>query len=256
VDEVGAIDPDSRQILNYRPFYSFRHGQEQAEECFWIANRRVAGRLNDEGIEISLSLVDRSMRPALPKVDTLTVRTTCSNRNLPARLPFGNEDGDFEIEGSVPLKRIVALTKPTAPMRPPTTKMALWMLISHLSLNYLSLVEEGRSALQQILHLYDFTDAQSAQRMIDGIAAVESRPHFARVVSDYGITFARGTRVSLEIDESQFVGGSAYLFASVVEHFLAQYATLNSFSQLVARSRQRKEIIREWPPRAGQRILM
>jgi len=52
------------------------------------------------------------------------------------------------------------------------------------------------------------------------------------------------------------VGGGVYLFASVLEHFLGLYASINSFSQLLARTRQRKEPLRQWPPRAGQAILL
>lgn len=257
VDEVCTIDADTRQVVTYRPFYSYRHETGDGKnECFWIANRRASNRQNDEASDIYLALVDRSMRTFFPDADTLTVRTTCTNRNLPARLPFGNEDGDFELEGNAPIKRIVALTKPTLPLRPPTAKLALWHLISHLSLNYLSLVEEGRDALQQILRLYDFTDSSFAQKMIEGISDLKSRAHFAPVVSEGAVTFARGTRVELELDEEQFVGGGVYLFASVIEQFLALYASLNSFTQLVARTRQRREVLREWPPRAGQRILL
>jgi type VI secretion system protein ImpG len=255
VDQVGTIDPGSRQIITYRPFYSYHHDTESSQDCFWIANRRMSSRANDEGSDIYLTLVDRSMRPARPKADTLTVHTTCTNRNLPSRLPWGNEDGDFELEGNAPIKRIIALTKPTQPLRPPVAKMALWQLISHLSLNYLSLVQEGRSALQQILRLYDFTDSPFSQRMIDGIISLNSKPHFARVVSENGIAFARGVRVEMELDEEQFVGGGIFLFASVVEHFLAQYVSLNSFTQLSVKTRQRREPLKEWPPRAGLRIL-
>jgi type VI secretion system protein ImpG len=92
--------------------------------------------------------------------------------------------------------------------------------------------------------------------MIEGITAIQSRPHFARLVSENGISFARGTRVELDLDEEQFVGGGAYLFASVIEQFLALYVSLNSFTQLVATVRQGKEVLREWPPRAGQNILL
>src|SRR5262249_10799330 len=184
----------------------------------------------------------RSLRPG---TDTLTVRTTCTNRDLPARLPFGNEAGDFELEGAAAVKRIVALKKPTSPLRPPMGKGALWSLISHLSLNYLSLVDGGKEALQQILKVYNFTNSSFSEKMIQGIIRLSSRRHFARVVSDNGITFARGSRVEMEFDEDQFVGGGVYLFASVLEHFLGSYASLNSFSQLVATTRQRKEVLRE-----------
>jgi type VI secretion system protein ImpG len=257
VDEVVSIDPGSRETMRYEPFYSYRHAtSRERKQTFWIANRRPSGRRNDEGTEMTLTLVDLSSRPVLPDVDSLTVRTTCTNRDLPARLPFGNESGDFELEGASPVGRIVALRKPTHPLRPSTGRSVLWRLISHLSLNYLSLVTEGREALQEIFKLYNFTGSRDSEKQIEGIVALHSQRHFARVESDNGISFARGTRVDIEFDEEQFVGGGIYLFASLIERFLGLYVSLNSFSQLSARSRQRKEVVWEWPPRAGQRILL
>lgn len=257
VDEVVSIDPQSRDVLHYEPFYSYRHATvRDKKQTFWIANRRQSNRRNDDGTEMTMTLVDLSNRSVLPDADTLTVRTTCTNRDLPARLPFGNESGDFELDATSPVKRIVALRKPTSPLRPHTGRSVLWRLISHLSLNYLSLVSEGREALQEILKLYNFTGSTFLEKQIEGIAGISSRRHFARVASDNGITFARGTRVEIEFDDDQFVGGGTYLFASVIERFLGLYVSANSFSQLVARSRQRKEVNWEWPPRAGQRLLL
>jgi type VI secretion system protein ImpG len=94
------------------------------------------------------------------------------------------------------------------------------------------------------------------ERQIDGILSVKSRRHFARVVTDLSVSFVRGTRVEIELDEDQFVGGGAYLFGSILEYFLGLYASMNSFSQLVVRTPQRKEALREWQPRAGQKILL
>jgi type VI secretion system protein ImpG len=150
----------------------------------------------------------------------------------------------------------VVLKKPTNTIRPPTGRNALWRLISHLSLNYLSLVEDGRDALQHILRLYNFTDSAHIQKQIEGITKVESQRHFARVISEHGVSFARGTRVRVELDEQQFVGGGVYLFAGVLEHFLALYVSMNSFSQLVVTTTQRREVLENWPPRAGHKILM
>lgn len=203
-----------------------------------------------------LSLVDLSFRPMHPKVDAVTVKTLCTNRDLPSRLPFGSETGDFELEISAPLKRITALRKPTPPLRPAIGKSIYWRLISHLSLNYLSLVEEGKESLQQILSLYNITNSPYSERVIAGIAGLKSKRKFARLVSDDGIAFARGFEVELEFDEEQFVGGGVYLFSAVLERFLANYASLNSFTQLTARTLQRKEPLRQWPPRAGQKILV
>ena len=221
-----------------------------------MASRRASGRRDDEGTEMFLSLVDLEQRPVAPDVDSLTVRLTCTNRDLPSRLPFGMESGDFELESGAPVHSIMALRKPTPALRPPTGKSSLWRLISHLSLNYLSLVAEGREALQEILKLYNFTNSSYSVKQIEGIADLKSRPQFARIISENGITFARGTRVEMELDEENFVGGGAYLFASVIEHFLGLYVTLASFSQLSVSTRQRKEVLKLWPPRAGSRILL
>ena len=257
IDEVVSINPQSNEVQRFEPFYSFRHAtQKDKKQTFWLAHRRKSSKANDEGTEMSVSLVDLSARPVYPEIDTLTLRTTCTNRDLPARLSFANETGDFELEGGAAIKRIVALRKPTASVRPPSGKAALWRLISHLSLNYLSLVDEGREAFQEILKLYNFTGSAYSEKQIDGITSLTSSRNFARLISENGITFARGTRVELELDEEMFTGGGVFLFSSVIERFLGEYVSLNSFSQLAVRTRQRKEVLKQWPPRAGQTILM
>lgn len=257
IDEVVSVNPQTNEVMKFEPFYSFRHATlREKRQTFWMSHRRPSSKLGDEGSEVSISMVDLSARPVRPDADTLTLRLTCTNRDLPSRLPFGNEAGDFELEGGAAIKRIVALRKPTNTVRPPMGKSALWRLISHLSLNYLSLVDDGREAFCEILKLYNFIGSSFSEKQIDGITEVKSGRHFARLVSENGVTFARGTRVEMEFDEDQFAGGGVFLFASVIERFLGEYASMNSFSQLIARTKQRKEILKEWPPRAGERILL
>jgi type VI secretion system protein ImpG len=257
VDEVVSTRPNSTEVINYEPFYSYRHATlRDATKTFWLATRRDSNRPNDTGTDVYLSLVDLSSRPLVPNVDTLTVRCTCTNRDLPSRLAFGHESGDFEIEGFSTIKKIIALRKPTSSVPPPVGRGLLWRLISHLSLNYLSLVSDGKDALQEILKLYNFSDSSYLEKQILGIEQVRSEPHFARILSDTGISFVRGVRVHIDFDEEQFVGGGVFLFASVLERFLGLYAAMNSFSQLVVSTKQRREVMREWPPRAGDEVLL
>jgi type VI secretion system protein ImpG len=202
-----------------------------------------------------LSLVDLSGRPLALHLDTLNIHCTCSNGDLPSQLPFGDEAGDFDMEQESAVDRIIAIRAPTPAVRPAVGRDALWKLVSHLSLNYLSLVEGGREALQELLRLYHGSSPHLEQQ-VDGISNVRSGRKFARVIGDHGISYVRGMHVDLELDESKFVGGGAYLFSSVLEHFLAQYVSMNSFSQLSVRTLQRKELLREWAPKAGNRILL
>lgn len=255
IDSVVCTYKRTGETTVFEPFFSFRHGASQKDPTFWQATRRPAGDGKNGATEMAISLVDLSGQALTLDLDTLTVRCTCSNGDLPSHLPFGEESSDFDLEGSSVIERVAVLRKPTPTLRPEMGRGALWRLISHLSLNYLSLVEGGREALQEILRLYQGTSPY-LERQIEGIAALRSERRFARVVGDHGISYVRGVRVELELDEEKFVGGGVYLFSSVLEHFLAQYVSMNSFSQLAVRTRQRKEMLREWDPRAGNRILL
>jgi type VI secretion system protein ImpG len=74
--------------------------------------------------------------------------------------------------------------------------------------------------------------------------------------SELGSVAARGTRVEMELDESHFAGGGAYLFSAILDRFLGLYVSMNSFSQLSVRTNARKEVLSEWPPRAGSQVVM
>jgi type VI secretion system protein ImpG len=261
VDEVLSVSPTMDKSVSIRPFYSYRHAAEQKEErSFWFASRRASERKDDTGTEVYLSLMNLDFNPSVPGVDTLTLHTLCTNRDLPARLPFGGREGDFQLEGPGIFQSIRCLRKPTPTLRPSLRRGAHWRLISHLSLNYLSLLESeeghGAEALQEILKLYDFADSAATRRQIAGIAGVSARRVF-RVVGDaLRMGFTRGVEVSLQLNEPQYVGTGVFLFAMVLEHFFALYSSVNSFSQLVLTTSQREGIVRRWPPKAGEQIVL
>ncbi len=149
--------------------------------------------------------------------------------------------------------------KPTASLRPPLRRGAHWRLISHLALNVLSLVEregeKGPEALREILRLYDFADSSVTRQQIAGISKLSAR-RVVRSLRDIQPGFVRGLEVSIEFDEQNFVGSGVFLFASVLERFLSLYASVNSFSQLVASTKQREGVMRRWPPRTGDQIVL
>jgi type VI secretion system protein ImpG len=258
IEDVVGVRSGTSETVAYDPFYSYRHsGGSGAAKTFWHSQRRLSGWRSNKASDTYITFVDLSGAELTPDKDTVTVRLLCTNGELPSRLPFGNEAGDFKLGNGGPvITRIVALTKPTDALQPPTAKGLQWRLISKLSLNYLSLVADGADAFREILRLHNFTGALSSDKQIDGILGIRSQPHFARLTSEYGITFARGTRVEVEIDEEQFAGTGVYTFASVMDVFLGLYTSINSFSQLVVRTRQRKRVLKQWPPRSGQKILM
>lgn len=257
VEEVIATTPGAADTLRFEPFYSHRHRRDgERGQLFWYARRKPAYWSRDDGTDVVLSFVDLSGRTIHPSLDAVTTRLTCFNGDLPSRLPFGNDGGDFSLPGGGPIQKIATLVRPTAVVQPPLGKSQLWRLISQLSLNYLSLAQGGAEALRELLQLHNFADSAVVDRQINGIKHVTSQPCYSRIEGEHGVGFARGHRVEIEFDEDKFAGGGVYLFASVLERFLGQTASLNSFCILAARSSQRKEMLREWAPRAGWKTLL
>jgi type VI secretion system protein ImpG len=257
IDKVTASSVDSPgKQTEFKPFYSIRHHLDEQDgneiTAFWHAQRHPSDKKEDGGTEVFLSFADLNFKSADPGVEILNVHTTCTNRDLPARLPFGNPAGDFEIEIAAPVSRINCLMKPTPARRPSLGGALQWRLISHLSLNYMSLVQGGEKALKEILSLYDFDDSPATRQQINGIVSLQSE-HITKRVDQ---SFCRGLQVTIEFDEDKFVGAGLYLFACVLERFLAQYVSVNSFSQLVIRTIQKKEALKRWPPRGGNQILL
>jgi type VI secretion system protein ImpG len=266
VDEVTSADPTAGVVTNYEPFYSFKHdGGRQERRAFWYATRRASARENDRGADVYLNLVDLEFQPHLPSATTLVVRTTCTNRDLAGVLQRAGEQLYFELEAPAPLAGLRCVRSPTLPLRPPLRRGAHWRLLSHLSLNHLSIADplEGKAALQEILRLYDFSDPESGQQLaevtrllIEGVTAVSSRRVVGRAGGLAAGGFCRGVEVTIEFDEEKYVGTGVYLVASVLERFLGLYASLNSFTQLVARVKQGEGVLRKWPPRAGEQVLV
>ncbi|HEX5126573.1 MAG TPA: type VI secretion system baseplate subunit TssF [Rhodocyclaceae bacterium] len=246
-------------IIEYRPFYGLNHSSENAEQqTFWIASRRPSSRADDAGTEMFLSLVDLEFNPELPATDALSIEVSCTNRDLPGLLPFGGEQGDFEVDGGSPVSRIHCLRKPTQTLRAPMGRSAMWRLISHLSLNHLSIADgdgESTEALREILGLYNFAGSAVTRKQIEGVYRVSSKPTLARMGSRGHAAFVRGIEVTVEFDEEQFEGSGVFLMASVLERFFGHYSTINSFTQFVARTRQREKVLKTWQPRAGSATL-
>jgi type VI secretion system protein ImpG len=258
VDDVTLIEHEQQTSRSIPPLYSQRHDVSgRGDDLFWHTARRPATWRFDKGTDVFLAFTDLSATVRAPDADVVSATVTCFNGDLPSRLPFGADDkSDFELLAGGPVQRIMAVTMPTRTVQPALGKSLLWRMISSLSLNHLSLVDGTAEALQELLRLHNVSGALSAERQIDGLVGVRSAPSFARVAAEHGIAFARGRRIELEFDEEQFPGGGMFLFASVLERFLALYATMNSFTQVAVRSRQRRRPVVEWPARAGWRTLL
>jgi type VI secretion system protein ImpG len=256
VNRVTSVSQYLQEPKEYRPFYSFRHGEEDtAGEAFWYATRRPSEQNGDAGTDVYLSLVDGAFTPRLPATESVTAYVTCSNRDLPARLAMYGQWGELNLEsGEIVRARVV--DGPTKAVRAPLGRGLEWRLISHLSLNHLSLVEGGTAALREMLGLYRNEAIPSVSRQIAGLTAIRSSRKMARLDSEHGLVFCQGTSIEAELDEELFAGNGPFLLASVLERFLGLYCAINSFTQLRVSTRQRRGVVWQWAPRTGEQVVV
>jgi type VI secretion system protein ImpG len=258
IDTVKLVEHGASTVREVAPLYSHKHGAKASDnEIFWHATRRASEWRTDRGTDLHLTFMDLSGEIREPDVDVASLKVTCFNGDLPSRLPFGvDERGDFELVGGGPVPKILSVVNPTRSVQPALGSPLLWRMISSLSLNHLSISDGTPNALQELLRLHNVSNSLSADQRIDGLIGVRGTPSFARVASEHGVAFARGRKIALEFDEEKYPGGGMFLFASVLERFLALYTSMNSFTQVTVHSRQRRRQVVEWPPRAGWRALL
>ncbi|MBT5698097.1 MAG: type VI secretion system baseplate subunit TssF [Gemmatimonadales bacterium] len=257
VVSVSSSEDNSDETRRLHPYYSFdHHAAHEKTEAFWVVRRTGTGRRDMPGTQMMLSLVDLEFDARVPAGDTIYAHTLCTNRRLAEQLPAGAK---LTTETGAPVQSIVAMNKPTPQLDPPLGGETRWRLVSHLSLNHLSLKggPDGLAALKEILLLYAQYDSQSAHRQINGIREMHTRPIVERLGHEAWRGFARGTEVRLVLDPSAFPGSSPFLFASVLRHFIALYASLNSFTRTVAEdSRRPGEVWKQWPALAGTKDFL
>ena len=263
--EVQSIDsvklvrqtPQGESVVQFRPFYSLKHGQTPEQNGhYWVMRRDDVLAEKSPGFETQISIVDIDFDPAEVETDTLSLELTCTNRNLPASLAYGMRGGDLFLEGGSSVRTISFLRKPTSTHRFEHGGGAHWRIISHLSLNHLSLSDGGLDAFKEMLTLYDLPRSPSSQRQIGGIIDIAHRAANTWLPGNPFACLVRGVEVRLTIDEEAFVGSGIHAFTHVIERFLGLYVHANSFTQLVMVSNKTGEELLKCKPRSGDLSLL
>ncbi|MDU4093860.1 MAG: type VI secretion system baseplate subunit TssF [Pantoea sp.] len=238
---------------DYGAYFSLRREQRALSEHA----QRYGARTGYVGSEVFLSLVDEQHTPWRDDLRYITADVLCTSRDLPLLLQ--QDQQGFKLPDSVPAAGVTLRRGPTPPREPLAEGLAAWRLISHLQMNYLSLIDsddgEGAAALRQMLALYANLAEAPVARQIEGIRHCQLRPVNRRVPEPGPIVFARGIGIELTVDEQAFSGSSPWLFGSVLERLFSRLVASNSFTEMTLNSQQRGEV-GYWPPRMGKRALI
>ncbi len=254
VDHATGWIQGTAEKRGYAPFHSFRRGHtiSDLEEVFYDV--RIRNAVADEGTDIYVSFVNTEQMTALPPTETVMFDLTCTNRIPAEKLRVG--DIQLATDSSPGFARFQNITRVTRGIKPPLEGDLPWRLLSHLALNYTSL--SNVPAFKSILELYNFHSrenqqfARAKQLHLESIVDIESTSEDLL----YKGVPVRGMTTRLGLKESHFGSdGEMFLFASILNEFLALYVSLNSFSRLIIKGVEKGDTI-EWPARIGHRIVL
>jgi type VI secretion system protein ImpG len=275
VTNVFAHIPGRPHRVAVDSLYTTAAGRSVTGLCYTV--RRLPRRRSTEerkyghqsdytGTDVFLSLGQRAEAGEVDEVAELSVQALCTNRHLTEHLPVGEGGADFRFLDDVVLD-VRCIAGPTRPLEPVLTTMTgrseeastgdiAWRLVNMLSLNHLGLVQraggESAKSLKEMLALFADMSDSATERKIRGIRSVDSRPVVRRVQRPSGVAAARGTEITILIDDKAYEGSGVFLIGAVLDRFFCEYVGLNHFTQTVIRTTERGEIMR-WPPRIGSR---
>jgi type VI secretion system protein ImpG len=278
--DVYAHYPGRKDKVPVYPLYSQPTENIRPSDALYYTIRRLPRRRTSEerrsgavsayvGTDLFISLFEPAGIDDRERVRELSVRALASNRHLADQLPVGDAGADFYLvdDTSIQLRCVSGITSARESLvtleRRRTDAAPFgatqWKLINFLALNHLGIVDHDEkdraSALRELLTLFaDLSDVVSEQR-IRGIEGVSSRPIVRRLRQKNGFNAARGIEVTLLFDEKAFEGTGVFLLGAVLDRFLAEYTSINSFTETVIETRQRG-VIKRWPPRGGRGRLL
>ena len=241
----GALLYDWREALFYTT--QLRSRRLSTKE------QRLRRRSDYVGTETWISLTAPGDPARMDGIAELGIKALVTNRELPELLRFRG-DSHFTIVGA-PVRTVTVLRSPTRPRPPLGLHDAAWRVIGHLTPNYATLAPQDHddpSLLRDHLALYGRQDDPILRRQVDSLQSIRARPVTRRVPGLDRMAMALGMRIHLKIDDGGFENSRLFLFAAVVDRFLAEFATVNSFTETHFESPLEGVFVR-WPPRIGRR---
>ena len=152
INDVYLVEAEkSRKI---KPFFGYSHGIEEATQAiFWYS------RYEDNSTSPYISLHGFDFKTTTVDGATVYADILATNGDLSARVPVGET---LQPIIDVPADNVSVIVKPSMSGTNKIDASLHWKLISQLSLNHLSLVNnnEIKPAIKEILQIYNYNNSQ------------------------------------------------------------------------------------------------
>jgi len=249
IKNVIGVGEDRLDHFHYIPITSYdildTNDPEYEYKRFYSTMRRP---VQSDMANAVIRLFGPSMEKDIFPKETLSIEAILTNGFLPSKyLEVGSITEPINFPAGLKVKNI---TVPSEVLPNPERQNYLWALISHLSLSYQTLAQTEN--LKTILSLYNWSPSfnNPNKKRIEGIVKINS-PTVKNVFRQRGLL--RAIEFLIEIDSKQFEHGEGdiSLFGWILNRFLSEYITINSYVILnIVDIETKKEY--HWEPNLGK----
>lgn len=257
IDAVVVTDR-AGSVQAYHPFFAVGRPRAGPDLRYWHTSRQTNPRA-DGGDDVVIAMIDTAGAPVADAELVASIDLTCTNRELPRLLPFGEGRPHLTIVGAPDsVGSATFIVAPTDPLRPQRGRGDLWRLISHMSLSHMSVADPGvaLAVVKELLALHDHSDASAGRVTVERLTAVEGRSATARAPAGGQIVFLHGTDVTIEFDDKRLSGSGTFLLGALLETVFGTMASINTFSRTALRLKGERSMWQQWPARTGTRAII
>lgn len=240
-------------IFPVLPFFSMNHYHQEQANFYYCLNTAA---LKNKNQALSYSLLSKHLAPQSTQSDFISIELLCSNQDLPYE-SYNKEQNVLTLNDSSLARRALMLKRPNPPYYFEQNKQEQWRIISHLSLNMMSLMNGDAVAhLKELLELYNLPKSRENQILIEAIQTLDFELAQKLVDSQPFPLFVRGVKVRLGIQAEVFRGHSIYIFSQLLAQVFNLKVQMNSYVDVAVYDIQSQQELYQCVQNVGGKKLL
>lgn len=252
ITKVEGWATEQNLYQEFLPFGSFAHAKKNQEYYY----TRVKLSDDQKRLRTFIRFAPNTIEHAsfLNEKMTISIDILATNKDIPSTLKLGSIN-TFDASSPVSDINVQNITIPSKSFLPPLQGDFLWRIISNMSLNYLSL--GSIQTFRTLIETYDFpgfNDALHQRKTKSLLTGLTKITYKTGNMIHQGLPI-KGIETSLEVDPDHYTSlGEAYVFANVLNEFLALYCNVNTFHHFEVKV-DRNDVF-QWEPTLGKQTLI
>lgn len=256
ISELHIINNETKEDEIVQPYFSLAVDSDTnvVHDLYWLYSKESSEIRNLSGYDVYISLVDTKMNPHNIYADVVYAKTLCTNRDDTSNIPVLSKFYVDHLETAG--YHATLLHKTTEPVSLIEETTTLWNLISQLSSTHLSIATAKNLlySIRKIAEIFSAGNKRKVSELFDGIESINIEDTVQRFGAEAWRGFIKGKNVTIAVDEENIA--SSYLICAVINEYLSDIVSINSFVQTHMISASSKQLLASWQPTSGRKDVI